>query len=88
MSYNQTQTRQFLISAFSDRNIKFEIHDFESGCSMIDIWHRDRFHVIQLEANSVGLSTVSKDSPGFDTIPDERFADFEKFREKLLALIT
>ena len=71
----------FITKILSDEKIKFELDTFPSGCSMIDIWFNDLFFVIQIENESIGISLITDEEPGFDTIPDERFYDFDKFKE-------
>lgn len=53
---------------------------------MVDIWIGDKFYVIQLEKDLIGLSLVN-DNPGFDTIPAETFKNILHFKarfEKIL----
>lgn len=52
---------------------------------MIDIWTGDKFYVIQIEHESIGVSFV--DGSDFSTIPDERFFDPGKVSEKLSEIL-
>lgn len=79
MSYNQTLAKQYILDTLAQSEVKYDIHDFKSGASMIDVWYNNKFYVIQLEGQSLGLSTVDNESSGFDTIPDQRFFEFEEF---------
>jgi hypothetical protein len=71
-----------------DNNIRYEIHSFDSGCKMIDIWCQDKFYVVQLEPGLIGLSLVT-DKTGFGTIPDTVYKEVEQFKvdfEKVVLL--
>ena len=82
MNYNQDDVKEYILKALIKEGIKHEIHDFESGVSIIDVWHGNKFYVIQLEIEWIGLSLVDDENPGFDTIPDERFFEFEPFEKR------
>lgn len=82
MSYSKKETKKYILDEFSRKKIKYEIYDFESGASMIHVWIKNKFYAIQLEIESVGLSLVDDENPGFDTIPDERFFKFEPFEKR------
>ena len=57
------------------------VHDFPSGCSMIDIWINEDFVVIQDEPDRIGFSIVNE--PDFSTIADEYFTDVNIVLEKI-----
>lgn len=70
----------------NQENIRHEIHKFDSGCIMVDIWKGDLFFVIQIESEMIGLSLVT-DTSGFDTIPDKTYKNYNNFEidfEKIL----
>ncbi len=67
--------------------VKYEVHNFPSGASMIDIWHRGLFYVVQFESGFIGFSEVNEENPGFDTIPDMKFYDVAEFKIKLESLV-
>ena len=71
-----------------NKGIKFEVHDFDSGAAMIDIWIGAKFYVIQLEPESIGMSVIDKENLGFDTIPDSRYFSFEDFQRDFLELLS
>ena len=83
MSYNRHGVKQYILEELEKLGIKYKVYNFDSGASMIDVWYDRKFYVIQLESESIGLSLVSKDNSGFDTIPDERFLDCEVFRKRI-----
>jgi hypothetical protein len=85
--YNKEKLLQYIISELNKRGIKYEIHNFSSGASVIDIWHNNFFYVIQLKQSSVGLSLVTNDSSDFTTTPDETFFEAEKFIAKFDQII-
>lgn len=62
----------------SQENIRHEIHKFDSGCVMVDIWKADLFYVIQIEHEIIGLSLVEENT-GFDTVPDKVYKDLDNF---------
>lgn len=80
---------QYVIPALERCCLKHEIHKFDSGAAMIDIWVNDKFYCIQLFKNYIGLSLVTEDS-GFSTIPDISYTSISEFKldfEKILQLI-
>lgn len=79
------EVKRDILAALSTKGIKFEVHDFSSGCSMIDVWKESDFYIIQVEPDSIGMSLIKV--PDFSTIPDERFYDAKKFLEKLNNLL-
>lgn len=50
---------------------------------MIDMWINDQFYVVQIEEQIFGISHITKDNPGFDTVPDLCFSDQQRFKEHL-----
>ena len=66
--------------------IRHEIHKFDSGPVMIDIWKDDLFYVVQIEDKKIGLSLVTEDTD-FDAIPDRSYDGVKEFSidfEKIL----
>jgi hypothetical protein len=59
-------------------NVRYEVHTFDSGCAMVDIWKDDLFYVIQLERERIGLSLVDENAD-LSTIPDKTYNNFENF---------
>ena len=75
-----------IASRLSQENLRYEIHQFDSGCVMVDIWKDELFYVIQIEAEMIGFSLVDENT-GFDTIPDKTYKDWDDFKtdfEKIL----
>lgn len=68
--------------------IKYEVHVLQSEVRMVDVWHDDKFYVLQFEKGFIGFSDIDKDNPGFDTVPDEKFFDVEMFKRKLEVIFT
>jgi hypothetical protein len=48
---------------------------------MIDIWIADRFYVIQIHGDMIGLSLITKETPLFEMTPDYSFKDARKFKK-------
>lgn len=83
------QKEKSRIVAILDRYpTKYKIHQLPSGVILIDIWHNENFFVIQLEKNVFGLSEINAGNPGFDTIPDERFKNFQELENRLLIILS
>lgn len=65
----------------TDHSVDFESNRFQSGAYMIDIRHRGKLYVVQIEKESFGFSLVEE--PDFSTIPDIRFASKDAFFKHL-----
>ncbi|MEO7312710.1 MAG: hypothetical protein ABIX01_20155 [Chitinophagaceae bacterium] len=64
--------------------IRHEFTSFDSGSVMLDIWHNNKFYVIQFDVDGyVGFSEVNDDNMGFDTIPEEKFYNEVEYKNKL-----
>ncbi|WP_437920412.1 hypothetical protein [Sphingobacterium sp. LRF_L2] len=75
---------QSTIEFLKSMSIRHEYTNFDSGAIMLDVWHKDKFYVIQFDVdNYVGFSEVNDDNMEFDTIPDEKFYDEIKYKNKL-----
>lgn len=70
---------EYVSNRLKEKEFRHEIHKFDSGAVMIDIWKDDLFYVVQIDEERTGLSLVDEDS-GFDPAPDKSYTDFEKFR--------
>lgn len=68
------------------KKFRHEIHRFPSGAVMIDIWKDELLYVIQIYNNTIGLSLITPDNPGFDTVPDTSYDDWEKFNKDFEAI--
>jgi hypothetical protein len=76
----------YTITQLKIRNIKHELHRFESGYVMVDIWKDNKFYCIQFEDCKVGLSLVTEDID-LSTIPDKWYSNLVEFKtdfEKIL----
>ena len=74
-----------IVSRLEKEKVKYEVHNFPSGAAMVDVFINDKFYVIQIDGDEIGLSLNTKDTGLFDIIPDKSFkdpiafhADFEK----------
>ncbi|QMW03585.1 hypothetical protein [Spirosoma foliorum] len=70
-------TYRYIIDELTKRSIRHDVHSFASGAKMIDIWYDGHFYVIQIDSESVGISEITEDNPGFDTKPDAVFYNSE-----------
>jgi len=79
LEQDSEETLEKITSRLSQENVRHEVHKFDSGAVMVDVWKGDLFYVIQIEDKMIGLSLV-KDNTAFDTIPDKAYSDFEAFK--------
>ena len=77
----------YIVPRFAELNIKHEVHHFDSGATMVDVWIENRFYCIQIDNHSIGLSLITPENPGFDTIPDAVFKNYDLFKSKLEAIV-
>jgi uncharacterized protein (UPF0128 family) len=70
---------EYISSRLRNERLRHEIHKFDSGAVMVDIWKDDLFYVVQIEDKRIGLSLINGDNPGFDTIPDKSYDTRDKF---------
>ncbi len=70
---------ELVSNRLKDEGLRYEIHTFNSGAVMVDIWKDDSFYVVQIEENRIGLSLIDPVNPGFDTIPDKSYDSLDKF---------
>ncbi|WP_407557909.1 hypothetical protein [Winogradskyella sp. 4-2091] len=68
------------------KGIRHEIHSFDSGAFMVDIWIKNDFYCIQLFENKFGISKVTEEN-GFCTIPDKTYTEWENFKTELEKVI-
>lgn len=79
---------QYTIELLKGMSIRHEYTNFESGAIMLDVWHNNKFYVIQFDAEDfVGFSEVNDDNIGFDTTPDEKFYDEIEYKNKLNSIL-
>jgi hypothetical protein len=62
----------YVLRRLKEEKLRHEIHKFDSGAVIIDIWKGDLFYVVQIDGQRIGLSLVTQDT-GFDTIPDKSY---------------
>ena len=73
MSISTEVTYQYIIDGLNKKAIRHDIHSFNSGAKMIDVWYRGHIYVIQIHSESIGFSEITEGNFGFDTTPDELF---------------
>jgi hypothetical protein len=69
---------EYVSTRLAKEELRHEIHKFDSGAVMIDIWKNDLLYVVQIEDKRIGLSLVTANN-GFDIAPDKAYYDFESF---------
>jgi hypothetical protein len=79
---------QYTIELLKLKSIRHEYTKFPSGAIMLDVWHNNKFYVIQFDVDDyIGFSEVNDDNIGFDTIPDEKFYDEIEYKNKLNSIL-
>ncbi|TVZ56924.1 hypothetical protein OD91_2226 [Lutibacter sp. Hel_I_33_5] len=68
------------------KGIRHEIHSFDSGAFMVDVWINKDFYCIQLDENKFGISKVTEDID-FSTIPDKEYSEWRNFKIELEKVI-
>lgn len=68
-----------IIDKLDKEKVKYEVHNFPSGAIMVDIFIGDKFYVIQIDGNEIGLSLNTEDTGIFDIIPDKSYTDPNAF---------
>jgi hypothetical protein len=68
-----------IASRLGVENVKHQIHRFDSGCVMVDIWKDESLYVIQIERERIGLSLVDENT-AFDTVPDNVYKGWDDFK--------
>jgi hypothetical protein len=68
------------------KGIRHEIHSFDSGAFMVDVWINKDFYCIQLDENKFGISKVTEDID-FSTIPDKEYSEWGNFKIDLEKVI-
>ena len=69
-----------IINKLDLAKVKYEIHNFDSGAIMVDIFINDRYYVIQIYRDEIGLSLNTEETGFFDMIPDQSFKDPNGFK--------
>jgi len=72
----------YIIERIHKSKTKYEVHSFDSGAIMVDIWIDDKFYVIQIDGDIIGLSLITQEAAPFDVIPDESFNDPNAFKTR------
>lgn len=75
-----------LLQIISERNIKFEYEEFDSGAVMLDIWINNVMYCIQMADNRFGWSIINNEI-GFCTIPDSGYLDWNTFKPQFDKII-
>ena len=73
----------YIVEQLDLLDVRYEIHHFDSGAIMVDIFIEDKLYVIQIFENDLGLSLVTDETGLFDIIPDKSYNDIEEFKKDL-----
>lgn len=82
MPWNAIDLLPYIVDRLQKKNIRHEVQMFESGSVMVDVWIEDKFYVIQINGNSIGLSLNTEETLPFDIIPDQEFYDPDSFKDE------
>ncbi|WP_208025543.1 barstar family protein [Niastella caeni] len=82
-----THLLSYIVDNLERHNLKHEVHRFDSGAIMIDIWINGNFYVIQIDDNLIGQSLVTEDTTPFDIIPDISFSDEILFKSEFVKIL-
>jgi hypothetical protein len=69
-----------IINKLDLAKVMYEVHNFDSGAIMVDIFINVRFYVIQIYGDEIGLSLNTEETGWFDIIPDQSFKDPSEFK--------
>lgn len=69
----------YIVDIIEKSKVKYEVHSFDSGAVMVDIWVDSGLYVIQIE-DTIVLSLVIEETTPFDIIPDQSFEDIDTFK--------
>lgn len=70
-----------IINKLNIENVRYDVHQFDSGAVMIDIYIKDKFYVIQIFGDEIGLSLNKENTSWFDIIPKKSFKDTKEFQK-------
>ena len=68
-----------IIKRLDIAKVKYEVHNFDSGAVMVDVFINDKFYVIQIYCDEIGLSIITEDTMPFDIIPDKSYKSVNEF---------
>ena len=77
---------QYTIELLEQMSTRYKYTSFPSGAIMLDIWHKEKFYVVQFE-EFIGISEINTDNVGFDTIPDEKFYSEVEYKKRINGIL-
>jgi RNAse (barnase) inhibitor barstar len=81
----------YIIDRIEKSKARYEVHSFDSGAVMVDIYIEEKFYVIQIDGDKIGLSLNTEETGLFDILPDKVFEEAGEFKtefEKIFDIIT
>ena len=78
----------YIVDKAETSKARYELHSFDSGAIMVDIWIDDNFYVIQIDGDIIGISLITQETISFDTIPDTTFRNASEFRTKFESIFS
>jgi len=70
---------RILLKVISERNIKFEYKEFDSGAILLDIWINTKMYCIQMADNRFGWSRLDEET-AFCSLPDSGYLNWNTFK--------
>ena len=61
-----------LIYQLKERSLRYELHQFDSGAVMIDVWRSGEFYKVQMSDAGFGWTKITK-NVGFCSLPDSGY---------------
>ena len=80
-----SEAYNFVINELEKRTLRYEVHIFDSGAYIVDIWVDNKFITVQLEKSGLGLSFHGVEE--FSSMADEVFSNVAEFKSSFLSVI-
>ena len=75
-----TDLLPYIVGKIKRLKLKHEVHSFDSGAITVDFWLDQRFYVVQIYNDAIGISLVTEETTPFDVIPDHSFKNSKDFK--------
>lgn len=75
-----------LIRILYKHKFNFEIHEFDSGAAIMDVWIKSDFYCIQMSENKFGWTKITEES-GFSSIPASGYMKWIEFKNQFDEII-
>lgn len=79
VNQNSVEFIDQILQALNNFNLKFELHEFNSGAVMIDFWIETEFYCVQILDHKFGW-TKANENTDFCVIPDSGYLNWDNFK--------